>query len=271
MIDIHSHVLPMVDDGASSWSETETLFSQMSGLGYTRIVATPHWAVGMPSIADRVVERARVLAANFHIDLSIARECRIHPRLLDHVRKIHQCRVDGGTVVLVELPWGNVPQYTVNVFMGLLRDGYRPVLAHAERHPELWEPNSPLDSLIGLGLPIQVNLSTIGGQHGRSAQRRAFSLLEQGKVALVASDIHSVDDVNEAIAEPLHLLKELVGDAALRTLTLHNPQALLESRSLVDLSDGSSGHSFDESVLKRVTRGDGIWSKLVNALPSSRS
>lgn len=271
MIDIHSHVLPMVDDGSESWRETEAIFKKMAAFGYSRIVATSHWAVGMPDVADEIIERARGLAARFRLNLSIARECRIHPNLLDHVRSNPQYRIDGGNVVLVELPWGSVPQYTVPVLQELMGNGYQPVLAHPARHPQLWEHNSPLASLLALDVPLQVNLSTIGGYHGREAQTRAFSLLEQGTVSMVASDIHSAADVDEVIEQPLQLLEDLVGEEVFTTLTEHNPQSLLDSKPLIDLSDGSVHYSLDSSVMKRAVSADGMWRRLFGALAFSRT
>lgn len=271
MIDIHSHVLPLVDDGSGSWRETEAIFSRMAALGYTRIVATSHWAVGMPDVADDILARARELAAIFRLRLSIARECRVHPNLLDYVKSNPQYRIDGGNAVLVELPWGPVPPYTVPVFRQLIQDGYRPILAHAARHSELWGHGSPLTALVGMGVSIQVNLSSIGGQHGRGAQKRALSLLDEGTVSLVASDIHSADDVNEAIEQPLQLLERLVGIEATRLLTWHNPQALLESRQLVKLSDGSVDYSLDTSLMRRITNTSGMWNRLANVLSFGNS
>lgn len=269
MIDIHSHVLPLVDDGAGSWVETEALFSSMAALGYSQIVATPHWAAGMANVSSSVIDSATALAAKFGLALSLARECRIHPQLFDHVSKNPQLRVDGQDVVLVELPWEGVPSYTVSVFDRLLKNGYQPVLAHAERHPQLWDESATIRSLISRGVHIQVNLSGIGGQHGRGAQKRALGMLKRGEVSLVASDIHSAEDVGEAISRPLRLLQQAVGDEVSSILTRHNPKALLESRRLIDLADGSVEYSFDASVAGRDAGPVALLRKMMNAVKPS--
>lgn len=265
MIDIHTHVLPMVDDGSDSWLETEEIFHKMASLGYSGIVATPHWAVGMPNIHQAAIEQARDLAARYQIRLSMARECRIHPQLADQLAANAQLRFDGGAAVLVELPWGPLPPYTLPVFRRLIETGYRPVLAHPARHPELWEQGSPLEALLRMDVPVQVNLSTLAGSHGKSAQRRALRLIELGLVSIVASDIHAASDIDEMIVRPLRLLRDLVGPIASEMMLKHNPQMLLESRPVTVPAHLGDDHRINVPLMKRLTKSGNVLNRIFNA------
>lgn len=206
VIDLHSHVLPMVDDGVSSFKEAAVVFERLVKLGYSGVVATPHWAVGMPTVPAATIEEVTALAEARGLALSVGRECRIHPDLAGHIQRTPQLRINGGNVVMVELPWGPVPGYATGVFRSLLRAGVRPVLVHPERHAQLWDAGSPLQEIIDAGVLLQVNLGSYVGQYGRGAQDRAVSLLQQGVVSLVATDIHSAAELETSIPAALRML-----------------------------------------------------------------
>jgi protein-tyrosine phosphatase len=266
MIDIHSHILPRVDDGASSSEETASLLEGFAALGYARVVATPHWAVGMPVISQALIDDIAGMAARRGIALSVARECRIHPNVLDHIERTPQLRVDGGNVVLMELPWGPVPDYAESVFGWVLRAGYRPVLVHPERHAPLWEGNSPLQRLIYAGVLVQVNIGSLTGEHGNGAQERAISLLEKGAVTLVATDIHRVSEIGTAVPHAHTMLNNLVGHQIASILTTSNPQALMDNQPVINI--GSSEHDVvvDRSFLKDGGILTAIWGRSIQNL-----
>lgn len=235
MIDIHSHVLPMVDDGAGSIEECIAILDGFAALGYTQIVATPHWAVGMPDVSREIANAAIKAAADRGVKLSLARECRIHPKLLDHVLQNSWLRIDQGNAVLVELPWGAAPDFTVSVFRSLIMAEFQPVLVHPERHAQLWESNSPLERLVDSGIPLQLNIRSLVGGHGRETRDRAISLLERGYVAIVATDIHSATELDTSIPDAHSLLNNLVGEAIAARVTSSNPRALIEGRPVKNL------------------------------------
>lgn len=266
MIDLHSHILPMVDDGASSISETVAILEKFARLGYSRIVATPHWAAGMPDVPATVIDEVATLGERIGIHLSVARECRIHPNLLTHIDRSPNLRVDGGNVVLVELPWGPVPTFTTGVFHALQRAGYRPVLVHPERHANLWEKDSPLDQLIDAGVPLQVNISSFVGHYGKGARDRAVALLQRGAIALVATDIHSPVELADTIPAAHRMLGNLVGKDVAAILTTHNPAALISNQPVTDLRLPAVGLFVDTSVLRSGGSLSGILGKSMQGL-----
>lgn len=266
MFDLHSHVLPMVDDGVSSINEAAAVFAGMAQLGYSDVVATPHWAVGMPEVPSATIEATASVAASHGITVTVGRECRIHPNLLDHIERTPQLRVNGGNVVLVELPWGPVPDFAESVFGWVMRAGYRPILVHPERHAPLWSRNSPLQRLIDAGVHVQVNLGSLAGEHGNGALNRAVSLLEDGAVTLVATDVHSTADIDNAIPYALTLLDKLVGTEQAAILTTTNPRALLDNQPVVDFRSGQYQVAVDRSVLKNGGSLSAIWGKSIQNL-----
>lgn len=266
MYDLHSHVLPKVDDGSKSIEETAALFSGMAEMGYMSVAATPHWAVGMPNISEDLIDETREVASANGISLSVARECRIHPTLTEHVLQNPQLRINGDNVVLVELPWGPIPHFTIPVFRSLLRSELRPVLVHPERHASLLNEDSPLDTLIDSGVILQMNIQSLTGLHGKDTRYRALSLLDQRKIDFVASDVHSENEIVDSLIPAHDILVKAVGEDISAILTTQNPQLLVENRPLLDLNSGEFEYDVDRSWLSEEGNGHGWWRGLFRPL-----
>lgn len=251
-------------------AETVEMLKAYSDLGFSRVVGTPHWAAGMSATSSQLIDEVRALAHDHNLRFSSARECRIHPNLVDILDQSPDLRIDGGEVVLVELPWGPVPYFTVSVFGALIRRGYRPVLVHPERHESLWKSDSPVGALVDMGVLLQVNLSSIIGQHGSTVFDQAISLLQSGVVAFVAGDSHSPNGVKTGVSKAIGALETLVGLDATSVLIEQNPYALMANQPVANLREHGLHGQVDVASAKKHLRNPSLLSrarKLLNQRP----
>jgi protein-tyrosine phosphatase len=139
------------------------------------------------------------------------------------------------------------------------------VLVHPERHAQLWEAGSQFQELIDAGVLLQVNLGSYVGHYGRGARDRAVSLLQQGVVTLVATDIHSAAELETSIPDAVRMLTNLVGKDVASVLSSGNPRALLTDQTVIDLRTGG-GLLVDTSVLRAGGPLSGILGKSMQGL-----
>lgn len=214
LVDLHSHVLPGVDDGAESPAESLAMLRLAVADGIRSIVATPH--------AGRC-ERRRIRPA---VDLlnQMAHENGFDIRILpgseialtdlvgrSDVRTRFQTMNDT-PYLLLELPLrGEWPDQVEEVTFQLQVAGCWPILAHAERYPSVQREPSRLDNLIDRGVLIQVNADSILGDGGRRARQTAEKLLQRGAVHLVASDSHDVRRRPPGLSRALDRISAIAG------------------------------------------------------------
>jgi protein-tyrosine phosphatase len=195
LIDLHAHVLPGIDDGPTDVEGAIELLEEAAAHGVKGFAATPHVSERYPTTADAMERGIARLTA--HI------EARSLPlRLLaggeiawDSVARIRPAELrrfslgGRGRFLLVELPWDAAPDTAAT--LRVLRElALRPVIAHPERYAYIQAAPASLDSLIEAGALAQVTISSLLGEHGRAAASTARSLLENGLVHLLASDVH---------------------------------------------------------------------------------
>jgi protein-tyrosine phosphatase len=210
MVDIHSHVLPGVDDGARDWDDAEAMLDGLAALGFTRVAATPHFdnrALSPPletigELADglraRRGERTPEILTGAEVpfdDLFLAKESAgAIPTL------------GGARTYLVELGFapGSAPRGIEERFFRFTVQGGTLILAHPERCPDLQKDLARVEGLAHSGTLMQVDLTALGGKHGREARKVALELLERGLADIVASDLHATADlplVSSALGE----------------------------------------------------------------------
>ncbi|MFC7319298.1 tyrosine-protein phosphatase [Halobacillus campisalis] len=197
MIDIHSHILPGVDDGAQTMEESIEMAKAAVEEGITTIVATPHHRNGefdnyKHDIIIQVNELNRVLKEK-GIDLTVlpGQETRINDALIKDIHKdeVLALNVDS-TYVFVEFPHDHVPQYASNLLFNLQVEGYQPIIVHPERNLKIQENPNILYSFVKHGAFSQVTAGSIAGKFGKTAEKVSHQMIEANLTHLIASDAH---------------------------------------------------------------------------------
>ncbi|NLI11428.1 tyrosine-protein phosphatase [Pelotomaculum propionicicum] len=230
MIDIHSHILPGLDDGAASMDEAIAMARCAVMGGIRQMVATPHVKTRLyPSreaIMDVMTNLQKALMNN-GISLIIlpGAEYRIDPELPKRFSRGELLTINNkGRYLLVELPDGYVPDYTSNVFQELQQQGVTPIIAHPERNNVFIRDHSRLYELIADGALAQLTAGSLTGYFCPDVTVAARAFLEHGSVHFIASDAHSTSgqlpQFEPAAKEAVRLLGEEKG----HRLLIANPQ-----------------------------------------------
>lgn len=233
-VDIHCHVLPGVDDGATDIDMSLAMLRNAVDEGLRQVIVTPHYQAGDETERLRRHERtfadlvSAVTAEGLPIDLRLGVEMGFRFGL-EHVAADPAARLAGGSYVLVDLPPGPLSPGLEQAFFGLRTAGWRPILAHPERHRELARHPERIQRLQEQDLLLQVNAGSLIGQFGRRAMAAATWLVEGGWADFVASDGHDLRKRRMSIHAAADRLHDLVGKERTRQLICDNPACVLTS------------------------------------------
>ncbi|HWL88358.1 MAG TPA: CpsB/CapC family capsule biosynthesis tyrosine phosphatase, partial [Polyangiaceae bacterium] len=133
-------------------------------------------------------------------------------------------------------PTGTFPAFLQARLFDLRRAGLTPVLAHPERYQPVWKSVTALEPVLDAGTHLQLDLCSLVGKYGRSAQRAAEELLETEAYEIACSDAHKPEDV-DAVVSSIERLEALVGRAESLRLLIEGPRSLLQPGSNPDGSD----------------------------------
>ena len=262
MIDIHSHILPGLDDGATNMTDTLDMVRQLHEAGFKTLIATPHVLEGKDflSVSEilTVTEHVRECVAEAGIPMEIlpGAENYIFPDMAKWARDGKLLTLNNmGQYLLVELPMNEIPHYTDQVFFELQVNGLIPVLAHPERYRALFDEPGRLIDWAKNGILLQLDLRSLSGHYGPQASQLAELMLHSDLIHIVGSDAHRVSRSEKTYPEGLRSIEKIVGKSRFQELALINPQTMLEGKSLLRERD----YYLNESVMKK-QRKHGFWS-----------
>jgi protein-tyrosine phosphatase len=214
-VDLHSHLLPGVDDGARDEAAALAMMRVAAADGTRVIAATPHAGEVAPETILEAVQRLNELAQATGVPLHVVHgsEYRLSRALIAECQRGRLVTLNSGPYVLVELPsWNEWPEGIQSTIAGLQDGGLRPVLAHPERHtPVQRRPELVLEP-VQAGVLVQLNAASLLGRHGRAAQRAAVLLLRARAAHLIASDAHDLLDRPPRVADALTRAAALTGE-----------------------------------------------------------
>lgn len=236
MIDLHTHILPGIDDGPLDWDESMALARALAEAGVTAVAATSH--IKPPNWNNRSKALARLRGELSERLAEAEVPLQIHPgaehwwcgSVLDRLLKGGGQPYGTGTAVLLEFHPLEGPRLFEERLRRLWDKGIVVVLAHVERY-QIFAGKAGFKKLHGLverGLVAQVNLGSLGRGFGWSRGGIAKKMLQAGLVGLVCGDCHRAQDVGPAYDRGLKALEKLGGSAAVERLLLRNPERLLE-------------------------------------------
>ena len=203
MIDIHSHVLPGVDDGVKTLASSIELIRELSRSGVTDIIATPHYVSETRYVSRkdnnlRLLEEVKsaLLAEQINVEIYLGNEIYIDPKIAKMISDGTISSMAGSRYVLVELPLNkSYPSYR-DILVDLLDMGYRVILAHPERYEIIQTSYDVLLELHSLGVLFQCNLGSVMGKYGIEAKTVVKRIMKDGLVFAFGSDAHHCHGVD---------------------------------------------------------------------------
>ena len=239
VVDIHSHLVPGVDDGANDVEAVLSSVERMVANGIGTVLTTPHikgsvthdpvrLAARLESVSDAWEIAAEALAESFP-DVVYHRGHEILIDVPEPDLSDSRIRLAGTSFVLVEWPRLTVPPRSADVLARIREQGYRPIVAHPERYMGGQGADHAL-AWRDAGAYLQVNYGSLAGRYGAYAEEAAWALLQQGLVDYLASDFHGHSTMKIYKSEAWDLLEERDALAAADLLACTNPARVLNDQ-----------------------------------------
>ncbi|MEI8178553.1 CpsB/CapC family capsule biosynthesis tyrosine phosphatase [Aestuariivirga sp.] len=233
MIDLHSHVLHEIDDGATSIEVALDMARWAAEDGVEVMACTPHFLPGVyepdPALVVRRVAELNDRLMDEGIELALVTGCEAHVRP-DMVRRLAAGQIltiNFGRHVLIEMPPATLPPHMDRFFFDLMNAGYKPIMAHVERYRWAERAMPFLENLVHAGVLMQVTAGSFFGDYGRSAQDLASRLLDMGHVHLVASDAHDVTKRPPGLSKAWAYVQSTLGVKEARMIFRQRPEVIL--------------------------------------------
>ncbi|MED3731329.1 tyrosine-protein phosphatase [Geobacillus stearothermophilus] len=221
MVDIHSHILPGVDDGAAAMENAIVMAQAAAKEGITTIIATPHHQNGTyenprPAVLSLAAELNDELKRR-GIDLTVlpGQEVRIHGDLLDGLARGEVMTLADTPYILIEFPPDHVPKYAEQLLFDAQVKGFIPIIAHPERNVEIIEYPERLYQLVKRGALAQLTASSVTGHFGKNIKMFSFQLIEANLAHFIASDVHNTKTRPFRLREAYETVRKEFGTEAL--------------------------------------------------------
>jgi protein-tyrosine phosphatase len=246
MVDIHSHILPGLDDGAESM-ETACAMAEMAiADGITHVIGTPHASSEYRFIPDLVQLRRDEIQSRFEGRLILATGCDFHlsfENLQDIRHDSTRFTLNQKDYLLVEFADYSIPPSLDRALHELRLAGLHPIITHPERNPLIRSQPERLFAWLRQGCYAQVTAQSLFGKFGSSAQEMAEQWLDAGAVHFIASDAHNVTSRPLRLKEAFEQLMQTHGEEVARALLVDNPLAAFEGRPLPFVPEIEGGGS----------------------------
>lgn len=200
-VDIHSHLVPAIDDGIQSVEEGLEILREMEALGYRKVITTPHTMPGSfdntPETILGGLEKIKKAAKEegLNITMEAATEYYLDETFMQRLENKEKLMTFGDQYVLFETGFINEPPFMKEATFLMNINGYKPVYAHPERYPYLAQNDKLLEEMIDRQVVFQLNLASLAGAYGKPVQKFAEKLVDMGVVKLVGTDCHNMGHI----------------------------------------------------------------------------
>jgi protein-tyrosine phosphatase len=235
LIDIHSHVIYGVDDGARTLEDSVALVRMAAESGTTDLVCTPHANPTYPYKPDLLRKRLAQIGEATGGVLRLYLGCDFYlsyDNIQDAIANPSKYTINQQSYLLVEFSDMLVFRNTGEIFERLQEAGMTPIITHPERNALIRQRLDDLQSWVENGAFVQITAQSLLGTFGRNAKEFCATLLDRNLVHFVASDAHDVERRPPKLDGAYALLKKHYGESFAETLCINNPAAVLTGEAL---------------------------------------
>ena len=196
--DMHSHLIPGIDDGSQTMDETIAMLAKFESLGYSKVITTPHiMSDSYPNTPEIILAGLEKVRNEMHqlgmkIQLEAAAEYYFDETLIPLIKN-KELLTFGDNYVLIEFGFHTPPQYVDQVFFDLKTMGYRVVVAHFERYMYYLGKIDQAIEWREKGINIQLNLNSLSGNYGPAIKKQAEALIDAQAIDFVGTDCHRIE------------------------------------------------------------------------------
>ena len=235
MVDIHTHIIPGIDDGSKSVEDTFAIFDEAIKAGFTDIILTPHYLTNYYETQvqevffwkDKLQEILK--AQNKNLNLYSGMEIYISEQLGELIKENKLLMLSNSKYILIELPMSTNIKYLDHVIYFLESIGAKFILAHPERYKHVQENPNIVEDYINKGCLIQCNYGSILGNYGREAKRTLKYLLKKDLVHFMATDCHKKDSIYLEVPKAVKKIEKIIGKEKVYKITTSNAQKILSN------------------------------------------
>lgn len=236
MIDIHNHGLFEVDDGASSKKEAVRMLQDAAEQGITAIVLTPHYRHGMfkyqTELVDAHFAELKKEAEKIGIELFLGCEYHVNSRIIEYLQQGRCHPMADGKYVLTEYSYETEYAYIVEWTRILLRNGYIPIIAHAERYECMLRKPERIEEIIRFGAFVQLNADSVIGKIGFRVKRFCKKIVKDNYESLIiASDAHDMDERPSHMDQCYTYVSKKLGNEVAQAVFIQNPGEVVRELS----------------------------------------
>ncbi len=234
-IDIHSHMIPGVDDGCVDVGESIASIQMLKKIGYAGTICTPHMLPELfpdntPANVKLWVQTLSKNLADEGIDYRLwpGGELRLFDKCIDWLKAVGVQTLGDTKYVLTDFWEDHWPKYADKTFDWLMSEGYKPILAHPERIGMQKDLEKHLDEVTARGVLLQGNFRCMTGEDGYLPDQRVRQFLQEGRYWIMAIDMHRPSDLSSRL-DGLQMVVDEFGQQVVDQMTIERPRVLLNS------------------------------------------
>lgn len=234
MYDIHTHIIPHVDDGADTIQITKKLLQMEYNDGVRTIFATSHFRRRMFETPMKKIEleyeKVKQAAQEIAPDLRVLLGCEFHANLemVEMLEAKKRPTMGNSRCVLTEFSENHGFRFIQERCYELMSNGYEPIIAHAERYPVLRKNIDYLEQLVDMGAYIQMNADSISGLEGFGMKHFCKKVMKQDLLHFVGSDAHNIKDRKPGMARCAKYIEKAMGREYAEKIFIDNPREIIE-------------------------------------------
>jgi protein-tyrosine phosphatase len=241
MIDLHTHILPDWDDGASDRTEAVRMIEMAKEDGISKICLTPHvfrqtkHGNGARGLKGRIHKFLKTSNGN-GIEFFSGAEVHVQPDIISRIRE-HNLTINGSNYVFIEFPAEDLPRGATDLVYRLLLDGFIPIVCHPERNAVFVRSPEILYEMVGQGALGQITSKSVIGGYGHKTQKAAEIFLRHGLAHLIASDAHNTNGRPPLLSKAVDTAAKWMGRVKAEALVTTVPEAILKNEHIPDLGE----------------------------------
>jgi tyrosine-protein phosphatase YwqE len=197
LVDMHSHILPGIDDGADTLDDSLEIVNGLISFGYKKAITTPHimgdFFKNTPEVIHAKLQLVRDHLKKNNVDFQIeaAAEYYLDEMFMDKLNNEEKLLTFGDNYLLFETSYINEPAFLPEAIFKLKSLGYRPVLAHPERYTYLYSGFKKFEEMFEKDIIFQININSISGYYSKGAQKFVRNLIDSNMIQFIGTDAHS--------------------------------------------------------------------------------
>lgn len=244
MIDIHSHILYGIDDGAKTIEDSIDIIRQAAANGVTDIIVTPHFILGSTYNCNNINKKSlitkiknKLKKENIDVSIYLGNEVFVEQDMLKLKKDGLIATLCNGKYLLFELPMNGEITGLSDIIFNLRCKGYIPVIAHPERYLNIKKNPKIVEDLLAKGALFQSNIGSFLGVYGKTAQKTAILLLKHHAITFIGSDIHHAkDNFYNSLEEVKRILLKYVSNEEVEDLLVNNASKILNKEVIETVS-----------------------------------